>query len=233
MYDIEGLSGIFAWIKIDAIRNGRGRNSLNLLVARMIDARGFIDTPASIRVTASRNNAVQRATKRERERERERGGGRSGENFPKFANHSAPARTVQLSAKCVNKNRKPPRFPGGLNRVDAFASADVRNCRRHRGRTSTGTTTKNKFPCRARILLLFRFESMKSLREQARPFPSLVAVENRFPRRNLPAQTESCAASRCHARLRPFRGYIFFRTTTSASSLKENSRRRKFVDRLA
>lgn len=47
---------------------------------------------------------------------------------------SAPDSTI---AKCVNKNRKSPRFPGGLNRVDAFVSVDVPN-RRHESYLTLG-----------------------------------------------------------------------------------------------
>jgi len=66
---------------------------ISLLVGRTIDA------PVSIRVTANRNNVEESDEEREREREREREKrGSGGENFPKFANHSAPARCSARTA---------------------------------------------------------------------------------------------------------------------------------------
>jgi len=91
-----------------------------------------------------------------------------------------------------------------------------------------GTSREKKFPCRARILLLFRFESMKSLREQARPFPPRCRGGKLFPEAELAARSwsrEATGASRCHPRHsssapRRYRDYIFFRATRHESDRK-------------
>lgn len=90
---------------------------------------------------------------------------------------SAPDSTV---AKCVNKNRKSPRFPGDLNRVDVFVSVDVPN--RHRKSylaLRTNVRTFSSWEFRASLYLSLSFKSTKSSIRLS-PFPSFAPLLPRF-----------------------------------------------------